>query len=455
MSLSQSAMRMCQLSVCRFLSGRHVWPATLGAACVLLAACGGGGVADKPVGPVTPVDTTKPPGTVQRATLAVTVSFDPEDAGIASAAGVTPAGITVRIQRIGTNEPARTAATGADGVARFTELLEGGYQVSVDRPLTSAEVARLPEADREASLFAGGTGVVVTPPQGQTAVQLVASRRGSLVISEQFLYRDNGKAPFYGMGTYVEVYNNADTTIYLDGVLFFRSRPQMHRDFDIAGGCTGNAPYRLDPLGIWASLIWAFPGAGREYPIRPGEAKVIAMDALNHAAASPTTDQLDLSAAHFEQIGTDADINNPFVPDMIRVMADAGVLGRGYPTGHGIVIGLVLPAARTRLSAPEFLGGGDVVRVPREFILDLMSVSSTPAVDASLRAFNNYVENCEPWLLPVFERAPAPLGDATTRMAVARRSLGRSAAGHEILQRTRTSARDLVHVFPLRRSLLK
>jgi hypothetical protein len=437
------------------MSAERVRAAAATLCCSLLAACGGGGVSDKPVGPVTPVDTAKPPGTVQRATLAVTVSIDAADAALATVAGVSSSGITVRIQRTGSTEAPRTAVTGTDGVARFTELLEGTYQVSADRPLTGAEVTRLPEADREASLFAGGTQVTITPPQGQTAVQLVASRRGSLVISEEFLYRDNGKAPFYGMGTYVEVYNNADTTIYLDGMLLFWSRAQMHRDWDNAGGCRGNEAQRTDPLGIWASIVWAFPGTGREYPIRPGEAKVIAMDALNHAAASPATDQLDLSAAHFEQIGTDADINNPFVPDMIRVEGGTGVLGRGYPTGYGVAIGLALPSARTRLDNRATVAEGVVARVPRDAVLDVMGLDISPVVMAQLEAIQDYPDECTPWITTAFERAPSQLGDFTTRMAIARRSLGRTAAGHEILQRTRTSARDFVHTFPLRRSLLK
>ena len=56
-----------------------------------------------------------------------------------------------------------------------------------------------------------------------------------------------------------------------------------------------------------------------------------------------------------------------------------------------------------------------------------------------------------PW--SAYERAPAPLVDDNFRKAIARRSLGRTSAGREILQRTRTSARDFEYVDPLRRSL--
>jgi hypothetical protein len=442
-----------------FQPRRALWTARA-AVCIALTACGGGGVADKPVGPVPPVDTTKPtpPGTVQRATLAVTVSFDPADAGIASAAGVTPAGITVRIQRAGTTEPVRTAVTGADGVARFTELLEGGYTVNADRPLSSAEIARLPEKDQEAAVFAGGTGVVVTPPQGQTSVQLVANQRGSLVISEVFYFSAEVGRPAYGLGSYAEVYNNADTTVYLDGVLLFRTANTMHEEYD-PGSCAWSESLRLDSLGIWADQIFSFPGSGREYPIRPGEAKVIAMDAMNHAAASPNTGQVDLSNAHFEQHGSDADIDNPFVPDMVRVFAGTGFLGRGYAIAALNAYGLALPSAQPRLvdGAVQYTQSfkTDVKRIPRDAVLDVMGLDMPPAERARLRVLTGAYLRCEPWLSPAFERAPAQLADSRVRKAIARRSLGRSVLGHEILQRTRTSARDFVLAEPLRRSLLK
>lgn len=50
---------------------------------------------------------------------------------------------------------------------------------------------------------------------------------------------------------------------------------------------------RLDSTAIYSALIMAFPGSGREYPIQPGEAKVLAMDAIDHRAAAPEKQQVD------------------------------------------------------------------------------------------------------------------------------------------------------------------
>jgi hypothetical protein len=383
----------------------------------------------------------------------VKVSFASEDAPLASAAGVTPAGITVNIQRKGSTEATRTAVAGADGIAQFTGLLEGTYSVSADRPLSSAEISRLPADQREASLFAGGAQVTIAPPETQTAVQLVASRRGSLVISEVFDYQ--GRPPlFYAWGTYVEVYNNADTTVYLDGMLYFRTQPQMHRNFDNVGGCSGTAEKRLDPAGVWATQIWAFPGTGRDFPVKPGQAKVLAMDAINHDAASPGNNMPDLSKADFEQIGTDADVNNPAAADMIRVQVGTGFLGRGYPLQASQATGLALASARNRLVVGDWYGS-EIRRIPADAILDVAGFEDTPEAEARLAALGAVAADCSPWLTPTFERAPAALVDYEAPTAIARRSLGFTPDGREILQRTGTSARDFVYADPLRRSLLK
>jgi hypothetical protein len=75
----------------------------------------------------------------------------------------------------------------------------------------------------------------------------------------------------------VEAYNASDTTIYLDGVLLFRTSLILHRP-----PCEPYEEERLDPAGIWASRIALFPGNGREVALAPGSAVVIAVDAVDH-----------------------------------------------------------------------------------------------------------------------------------------------------------------------------
>ena len=335
----------------------------LGAYMAVLLACSGS-VSDG-TGPITPVDSTKPPvGTVPRGTISVRVFIDPADATIASAAGINTAGLTVRLTRQLSSDPALFAVTGIDGTARFENLLEGVYDASVDRLLTSSEQAQLSLSDRDASVVAGGTTINFSPPQRDAIVTIVASRRGSLVISELFIYRyPAGSGPTYGFGTYLEVYNAADTTIYLDGFMIANTWGGMHMGDIVTRPCESfNTASRLDSTSIWLSIIQAFPGSGREYPIAPGLAKVIAMDAMNHILASPQTNQLDLSRADFEQYGNESDIDNPFVPNMITVRGGIGILGRGYPVSSGQSYALLMPTVATQLIPAEIEGqqGGNI-----------------------------------------------------------------------------------------------
>lgn len=167
----------------------HIRHRFLIAAVVLLCACGGG-VSDSITPPIKPDTTpTNPGGTVQRTSLTVHVQIDPADAAIASTAGIGIAGLSVRLTKAGSSETPKLATTDATGTVKFDNLLDGSYTASVERVLTAAEVARLNPDDREASVFAGGSTTPVTPPNAPSSMfSLVATRRGSLVISEIFQY---------------------------------------------------------------------------------------------------------------------------------------------------------------------------------------------------------------------------------------------------------------------------
>lgn len=381
------------------------------------------------------------PGTVQRASLVVRVSIDPSDASIATTAGISTNGLTVRLQRGASTEPPRTAVTAADGSARFEGLTQGNYEISIDRPLTAAELSLLAPADREASIFAGGASIAVAPPLRDVGIELVAARRGSLVVSEFFVYA----APvsgFYTAAHYVEIYNNSDTTIYLDGIVLFRT--------SVTATCDELRHLRLDETGVWSGLLDRFPGTGRDYPIRPGEAKVMSVDAIDHRVIAQQLP--DLSTAEFELIGDPSDPNNPFAADMERLAGARGSHGGQLGSDH--VIGIALPSAgdTTQLEKYTYLAGRRF-KIPREAVIDLASITFTPERFALLKSVLPSLERCVPFIANVFELGPALLGDDTNPIAIARKTLGRTSSGAEILQRTRNSSRDLEYAQPLRRSL--
>lgn len=438
----------------------------MAAALVLVAcvACGGGTVTDAPGASTPPVDTTKPPTTVQRASITVRVTVDLADANLAQLAGISVSGLTVRLTSSRAGDPARTAVTAADGTVRFENLLEGVYSASVERALTAAELQQLPVGDREASLFAGGTQMVLSPPANRTVdVPLVGARRGSVIISE--IFANYGPLQFtdinYVFGSYLELYNNSDTTAYLDGMLLLKTPGNLHGSDTFNGACTDLPKVlRLDSTAVYSTIVLGFPGTGRDYPIRPGEAKVVAMDAINHQIAAPAKEQVDLSRADFEQFWTDADVDNPFAVNMTRVFgSSAGVFGRGIDYFSGRLQHVLLAKeARTTATETSITGNSangpttvPALRVPSAHILDLVALEYNPASFG----YENASALCTPFTAPLYDRAPAPLVHGNQRKSITRRSLGWTADGREILQRTRTSSRDFGWADPLRRSLSK
>jgi hypothetical protein len=424
---------------------------------LLFLGCAAGEVTEGPP-PGTKPDTTAttpPTGTVQRGSVAVQVSIDPADTANARLAGVSVAGLTVTLLQSGRSDPPRILTTDATGRVRFEGLLQGGYSASVTRTLSAAEIARLPASERDASVFAGGATGFVTPGANiMLTFPIVGARRGGLIISE--MYSKNGPPIAYPWGDYLEVYNNGDTTAYLDGLWLAATHANMHDD--LLGPCTNNEQLRLDASRVWTRQVLAFPGSGREFPVPPGEARVIAFDAINHAAASGLSDYDDLSHAQFEQVLTDADTDNPIAANMQRIIGSStGSLGRGYTNSstHSFILLQASDSSQwTTATIPNLLSnsaGLVYTGIPAVGVLDVFSYSGDPV----FRATFGLSKDCTPWIAPAFDRGVANIYLSARPEAIRRKSLGVNAAGREILQRTKNSNRDLEYGPRLKRSLNK
>jgi hypothetical protein len=355
----------------------------------------------------------------------------------------------VRIQRRFSAEPVRSGVTDAQGLARFEGLLEGSYTVSVERALTATEQGRLPADARDVSVLAGGATVPVPAP-GTTsaAVALVASRRGSLVISE--FYRRSLLVDRIGNNShYIELRNVSDTTIYLDGMHYFVTGQGLH--WAPLGQCAQSSyrGQRLEERGIWAVQVWRFPGSGRDFPVPPGATRLLATDAIDHR---PMGDGgLDLRGADFEFIGTDADPNNPQAADM-QWVTNRTTSPSGYNIIANTIQGVALPIGTDTLAFERRMAANGVARyflVPRAAILDVVAQMSTPE-DLALGGSGNF-EFCTPFTHPQFDRDPVALLSQYSPFAARRRQLGTDGAGRPILMRTGTSSRDFELGAPLER----
>lgn len=274
-----------------------------------------------------PVDTTGT-GTVQRLTLTVAVQADRADSAVTRQLGFT-GGVLADAEVVARREGSSDRATGrtdAQGIVRFPDLLPGRWSVSASRVLSAAERQRLRAEDQDVTAwggaFAGQVNLSATVP-----ISAAAGRRGSLVISEIFEFSPpDNVVTASGWGNYLELYNNSDTTIYLDAKIVGAMLPQLLVDANEKFNCARLAPLRLDTLGIWTGNFWQLPGSGTQYPLLPGRAAVLAIDAIDHRVTHP--ELLDLSAADFEFLGTAQDVDNPTVPN-IQPLASRGANGRG------------------------------------------------------------------------------------------------------------------------------
>jgi hypothetical protein len=385
-------------------------------------------------------------GTFQRATLTVTVQVESPDSALAAAVG-SPGGLlrnaVVTLRRQGQSGGVSTDSTGTAGTATFADLVPGSYVITVVRLLTSAETAGFRSTDVDVNAFGGGLVVDVGAPTTAATVEVAAGRRGSLVISELFAYSPKfGPQGIteYRFGMFLELYNNSDTTIYLDGKIIGEGLAWF-RWYHEAIDCVHMEKWRNDPEGIWAISFDAFPGTGQDHPLAPGGATVVATDAIDHRAV--LAGFLDLSGADFEMRGSN-DVDNPGVPDMI----DVGLQEPGASVdGHGLwfrgegatfVASPVDVSSLSRDSLP--VNSPWYVRIPQDAILDVYSTSETPAGEAASSALGYSL--CPQLLNTVFDRQYASLFDRQAPLSMRRKVFATLPDGRVILLRTRSSAND-------------
>jgi hypothetical protein len=144
------------------------------------------------------------------------------------------------------------------------------------------------------------------------------AKSGGLVFSElYFVGSDTPEGTNYANDRYVEIYNNSDEVIYIDGLCIGR-----HAQNGL------NPSQWIDEEGNLLNLIpithgaFMFPGTGETYPVQPRTAIVMAAVAMNHQADSLNPNSpVDLSNADFEtHLGQElSPPDNVNVPNMTQM----------------------------------------------------------------------------------------------------------------------------------------
>ncbi len=360
---------------------------------ILLAACGclgGGAVAiiDSPVAHV--------------GSIALQILPETGDMAVADALGWR-AGIPSAQVVVHTPSGDRVGTSDAAGKVQLS-LESGSFVIEVNRVLNDAEAQRVPTV--EGALGFALVSSLLVDGSTPIPVPVPAARKKGLIISEwAFNSAVLPGVTGYGFGGYFELYNNGDTTVYLDGMLVGEA---ITAPFKLNfATCQDEDRLKYDPLFLWAEQIYRFPGSGREHPVIPGGVVVLATDGIDHRPI--IANGLDLSHADFEFIGFN-DVDNPAVPNMIQA-------GQPYLDSHGFEAGgaastvtyLALPVDLTRAPRQRPLSN------PPSDALAYVGIGRTSMLDvySHLRRGGYTFPPCLPLLLPVFDRESASLtGDA-------------------------------------------
>jgi hypothetical protein len=366
----------------------------------------------------------------------VTLHVQLEDTALARALGWENGvpGAEVQLHRTVDPFQPRILHTDSTGSAYISNLLPGLYKIAGHRALSTDESAPTGNVIR---VFGDGFKQEIAGT-AKVTITLVTDSPGSLVISEVFDGGGTGRLGDYVWAGFFELYNNSDSTVYLDGML-------LGKGFGWDGAalftCEEQVGFREDPAGLWSQEFHQFPGAGSDYPVAPGQVVTIAVDAVDHSQVDPTFP--NLSQADFEFQGS-ADPDNPDVPNMPPRGPRTDVLGHGMLSGPGTAV--VFLAQRvdvaTLVSEVTMLGRPHV-RIPAERVLDVRTGAyETPDTDPAPYLAKYY---CLNWVNREFDRLEAVWYrlDGDNRSSMHRRVL-RTVAGRTILQDLNTSRLDLV-----------
>lgn len=383
--------------------------------------CGGGerSIVDPP-----------PPGSQNPA---VTLVAHSEDAAVANQLGWSSGvpGAEVTVTPADGDGAAQSFTSGNTGRVQLPQLTEGRkYLISVRRVLTTQESARL-GAGTDVLGFAGFDTVTVGSVSASPTFTVAASRRGSLVISEwSFIGKFELCCGTYDEAGFIEVYNNSDSTIYLDGMIL--GVGFVLRDDYPNLPCSMFDGLRTDATRIWSLFHEAFPGSGRDYPVLPGKIAVVANSAIDHSVYS--SGLLDLRSADFELSGG-IGANNPAVPNMVSLSVETPPFGQ-YFSSLGAVTFVATPGPVDELPRQSDPRSSRLWRgFPASRVIDVFATSSQ---------YDSGYKQCPRMLHENFDRRngvfiPFRADDYLT--SVSRRSFV-TVDGRARLQDTRTSAAD-------------
>ncbi len=248
--------------------------------------------------------------------------------------------------------------TDSAGFFEFENLSAAEYLLTLFKDTTFIDPANGKVVD---VTIGSNESIILDRPNFLGATKTRLLPKSPLVINEIYYAGPINNAHYF-YDQYVELYNSADTAVYLDGKIVCRARQAR--------------PVNIDEVDyVQVIYVYQFPGVpvtGRSYPLEPETFTVIAMDAVDHSAY--IAGAADLSGVDWEFYNPYAgDLDNPagnvsnVIPEnstdfMINVVHNAIILA----DGSKYIYGEISPT------------GYQYIHIPIETILDGVEYSANP-----------------------------------------------------------------------------
>lgn len=223
-----------------------------------------------------------------------------------------------------------------------------------------------------------------------------AAAQSSLIFKEVYF---TGVPSYFFRDAFYEIVNNADTTVYLDGVILALVDPGL-------GGGWVACPSVWIENGITdvypcTNYTVYFPGNGTEHPLAPGASVVVAASAQNHKTQHPanadTGDEaspVDLSGADWETFISTSfnDSDNPDVPNMELAYGTSSYNIDFMPAVDGKTA-LMLVRLPNGTTPADFAANADnysyapgtsypkMLCIPRQYVIDAIDCVCSPTTE--------------------------------------------------------------------------
>jgi len=283
--------------------------------------------------------------------------------------------------------------TNSEGVLVIPELIPDEYSISTSWKMTGVQYkqlitdAELVEDKATVVLKAGvGRKQLFTKEDFQLELDKLVLK--SLLISKVYYSGTKDDAnKNYIVDSYVEIYNNSDDTVYIDGKYLALAESMSPPAY----------PAKDNPDYIYARQICKFPGDGNDNPVAPGKSIVIAAkNARDHRTSASTS--IDLSTADFEVKEAEG-MGNPDVKALTILSNSLTIKFFNLMTGGGNAV-FIFETEEDILSWPQYYAPGKTSgerfrRVPVSVVLDgveCLKNNTSTGPDINLKRFQSIVD---------------------------------------------------------------